>query len=81
MKSVKKATTGEVLYFYPEEMAVLVVMAGDDGVRYIDPMNPQFDNNGNIITTYVPYAALSEWTVSFGSVMNISATLMGKKSN
>jgi hypothetical protein len=76
--SVKKATPGEVLYIYPEELTILVVMAGDDGIRYIEPMNPQFDNNGNVITTYVSYATLSEWTVTLGSITNISATLMGK---
>lgn len=76
--SIKKAVPGEVLYFYPEELAILVVMAGDDGIRYIEPMNPQFDNNGNIITTYIPYATLSEWTISLGSITNISATLIGR---
>jgi hypothetical protein len=72
--------TGEVLYFYPEEMAVLVVMTGDDGFRFIDPMKPEFDNNGCIKTTYTSYAAISEWTTSLGSITNISATLMNKKS-
>jgi hypothetical protein len=71
---------GEVLYFYPEEMPVLVVITGDDGFRYINPMKPEFDNNGNVKTTYVSYAAISEWTTSLGSITNISATLMGKKS-
>jgi hypothetical protein len=72
---------GDVLYFHPEEMAVLVVMTGDDGFRYIDPMDPHFDNNGNIKTHYTSYAAISEWTISLGSVTNISATLIGKKSH
>jgi hypothetical protein len=72
--------TGDVLYFYPEETAFLVVMVGDDGFRYINPMKPEFDKNGNIQTTYTSYAAISEWTTSLGSVTNISATLMGKKS-
>lgn len=80
MQTVKKATPGEVLYFYPEERAVLVVMSGDDGIRYIDPMNPQFDNNGSMITTYVSYEELGKMTISFGSITNISAILMGKKS-
>jgi hypothetical protein len=75
---VSKAVVGEVLYFYPEELAILVVMAGDDGIRYIEPMNPRFDNNGSMITTYVSYSALSEWTISLGSITNISAILMGK---
>jgi hypothetical protein len=72
--------TGEVLYFYPEEMAILVVMVGDDGFRYIDPMKPYFDENGNVKTFYASYESLSEWTTSLGSITNISATLMGKKS-
>jgi hypothetical protein len=77
--SVKKAVVGEVLYFYPEELAILVVMAGDDGIRYIEPMNPEFDANGRMETKYVSYAALGEWTISLGSITNISATLMGRK--
>lgn len=80
MNAIKNAQPGEVLYFTPEELTVLVVMAGDDGIRYIEPMNLEFDNNGCIVTKYVTYAALSEWTVSFGTLTNISATLMGKQS-
>jgi hypothetical protein len=80
MNTITKAQPGEVLYFTPENMPVLVVMAGDDGIRYIEPMNLEFDNNGSIITKYATYATLSEWTVSFGTLANISATLMGKQS-
>lgn len=80
MQSIKNTQPGDILYFTPEELPILVVMTGDDGIRYIEPMNPEFDNNGNIATTYVSYAALSEWTVSFGSISNISKTLIGAKS-
>jgi hypothetical protein len=78
--SVKKAEPGEVLYFVPEELTILVVMVSDDGIRYIEPMNPEFDDYGNVITKYTSYESLSEWTISLGSITNISATLMGKKS-
>lgn len=78
--SVKKVITGEVLYFIPEDLTILVVMTNETGFRYIEPMNPQFDDHGNILTIYVSYDALSEWTISLGSITNISATLMGKKS-
>lgn len=78
LEKVTKAQPGEVLHFYPEELTVLVVMANETGIRYIEPMNPQVDDKGNVITTYVPYSTLSEWTVSLGSIINISATLMGK---
>jgi hypothetical protein len=76
--TVKQVLTGEVLYIYPEETAILVVMTGSDGFRYIEPMNPEFDDHGNLITKYVTYGELSNWTISFGSITNISATLMGK---
>jgi hypothetical protein len=76
--SVKQVIPGEVLYFYPEELTVLVVMAGPLGFRYIEPMNPQFDDHGHLITKYESYETLSEWTISLGSITNISATLMGK---
>lgn len=78
MLTMKKAQSGDVLHFVPEDLTILVVMAGDDGIRYIEPMNLEFDNNGCIMTKYVSYAALSEWTVQFGSVSDISAKLMGK---
>lgn len=81
MTKITKATPGEVLYFYPEEMAILVVMAGDDGIRYIEPGNLEFDNNGAVVTKYATYATLGEWTISFGTLNNIAAALMGKQSN
>ena len=78
--SVKTVTPGEVLYIVPKDLTVLVVMANEKGFRYIDPMNPQFDDMGNVLTVYISYESMSQWTVSFGSITNISATLMGKKS-
>lgn len=80
MTRIKQAIAGELLYFYPEELTILIVMNGDDGVRYVEPMNLKFDNNGNIITTYISYDALSEWTISLGTVSNISERLTEKKS-
>ena len=78
--SVKTVTPGEVLYIVPKDLTVLVVMGNEKGFRYIDPMNPQFDDMGNVLTVYISYESMSQWTVSFGSITNISATLMGKKS-
>jgi hypothetical protein len=78
--NIEEVKPGEVLYFHPEELTILVVMVGEHGFRYIEPMNPEFDSNGNIKTTYIIYEALSEWTVSLGSITNISAYLIGKKS-
>lgn len=79
--SVKEVAVGEVLYFQPEEMTILVVMVGEDGFRFIEPMNPEFDSMGNVISIYVSYEAISEWTISLGSITNISASLMGKKTH
>lgn len=78
--NLKQATTGEVLYTYPSESPILVVMANDEGVRYIEPMNPKFDDNGNMRTKYISYESLSDFTISLGSITNISALLVGKKS-
>jgi len=77
---MNKAQPGDVLYFTPEEMTIIVVMSGDDGIRYIEPTNLEFDNNGHIITTYVSYAVIGEWTVSLGNVADISEVIIGKKS-
>jgi hypothetical protein len=78
MESVKKASPGEVLFFQPEELTMLVVMASDEGVRYIEPMNLKFDDNGDIKTNYASYETLSEWTISFGTMADVSAKLVGK---
>lgn len=71
--------TGDVLYIGSEDLPILVVMASEKGIRYIEPMDPQFDDHGNILTVYVSFETLGEWTISLGSITNISATLMGKK--
>lgn len=72
--------TGEVIYIHPEELTIMVVMSSESGFRYIEPMNPKFDDYGNVITTYVSYYDLPDCTISLGNVTNISATLIGKKS-
>jgi hypothetical protein len=78
--TVRHALPGEVLYFYPEELTILVVMSNDIGIRYIEPANPIVDVIGNVKTKFISYDALSEWTISLGSITDISAALMGKNS-
>lgn len=79
--SVKQVSVGEVLCFQPEETIILVVMVGDNGFRYIEPMNPRFYNNGAVESIYIEYDAISEWTISLGNITNISERLMGNKSD
>jgi hypothetical protein len=62
---------GDVLHFLPEKLTMLVVMSNEEGIRYIEPMDLEFDDNGNIITKFATYADISEWTISFGSVDNV----------
>lgn len=78
MPMPKKIDTGDVLYIAPDDITILVVMANEMGIRYIQPMNPTFDELGNIKTEFISYSKLSAWTISLGSITNISATLMGK---
>lgn len=75
---VETIQQGQVLHFVPEEMSFLVVMANDEGIRYIDPDNLEFDDSGNVITQYTPYETLSEWTICLGTMNDISAKLTGK---
>lgn len=77
--NLKDIKPGEVLYFQPEDMTIVVVIVGKDGFRYICPPHLQFDDDGNLISTYVSYEALSEWTISLGTISDISASLIGKK--
>ena len=71
-------TVGEVIYFVPEDMTILVVMANEEGVRYIDPNELEFEDNGSIKTRYAENEALDEWSVSVGPLMNMSAYLASK---
>jgi hypothetical protein len=80
LKATQPIGPGEVLLIHPEEKIVLVVMSNELGIRFIEPMNPEVDILGNVKSKFMSYAAMSEWTVSLGSITNISATLMGKKS-
>ena len=75
MMKITKAEAGELLYLHPQELTILVVLAGDDGIRYIDPMNLEFDNNGCIRTNYISYSALSEWSISLGTVASFAQRL------
>jgi len=71
---------GELLHFAPERKTMLVVMANENGFRYIEPMNPQFDDEGNVISTFVAYEALEEWTISLGTVASLLHLYMGLES-
>lgn len=73
----KKIEPGDLLYLH-EGITILVVMVGGNGIRYMEPMNPKIDDDGNIESIFIPYEKFSEWAVSLGSVDNISAKLMGK---
>jgi hypothetical protein len=76
--SIDIVKSGELLHFYPEEITILVLMVNERGIRYIEPMNMTFDEQGNIETKFTTYEALSEWTISLGTVKDISETLTGK---
>lgn len=71
---------GEVIYFTPEDMTILVVMANEEGVRYIDPNELEFEDNGSLKTLYAENAALDEWSVSVGPLSNMSAYLAAMQS-
>lgn len=77
---MNKVQPGDVLYFTPEKMTIMVVMSGYGGIRYIEPTNLEFDDNGHIVTTYLSYADIWEWTVSLGNIADLSEVIIGKKS-
>lgn len=65
--------TGDLLFVYPEEMLIMVVMTNGEGIRYIEPMNPQFDDNGNVTSKYIDISDLSGRTFLLGHITNISS--------
>ena len=63
--------SGDILYFWAEETALMVVMANDKGVRVYDVNNPEFTDEGDIITRFVPYEESNEVCSYMGNVEDI----------
>lgn len=74
-----KHQIGEVLYVEAEELTLVVTLAGETGVRYIDPNMPVTDNAGRIQTYFATNEAIEESAVSLGHISNISAMCTAQK--
>lgn len=61
---------GDMFYFWAEETTLMVVMVGLEGVRVYDTKNPEFTDEGNIITKFVTYEELDEMC-SYGTNVDI----------
>ena len=59
---------GDILYFWAEETALMVSMANKEGVRYYDVNDPEFTDEGYIITRFVSYAELNEVCSYMGNI-------------
>ena len=60
--------SGDVLYFWGEDTALMVVMANDKGVRLYDIDNPEFTDEGEVITRFVSYEESDEVCSYMGNV-------------
>ena len=60
--------SGDILYFWAEETALMVVMANEKGVRLYDTNNPEFTDEGAIVTRYASYAELDEVCSYMGNI-------------
>ena len=60
--------SGDVLYFWAEETALMVVMANEKGVRVYDMENPELTDDGAIVTRYASYAELDEVCSYIGNI-------------
>ena len=60
--------SGDILYFWGEDTALMVAMANDKGVRVYDPSNPEFTDDGNIVTRFASYAELDEVCSYVGNI-------------
>ena len=63
--------SGDVLYFWAEETTLMVVMANDKGVRVYAPNNPEFTDDGNIVTRFASYAELDEVCSYMGNIEKV----------
>ena len=60
--------SGDILYFWAEETALMVVMVNERGVRYYDANNTEYTDEGNIITSFASYAELDEGCSYMGNI-------------
>ena len=60
--------SGDILYFWAEETALMVVMVNERGVRYYDANNTEYTDEGNIITRFASYAELDEGCSYMGNI-------------
>lgn len=51
---------GDLLYFGAEDQTLMVVMSNENGVRYYDANNPEFTDEGSVITRFATYEELDE---------------------
>ena len=70
-----KFDTGDILFYYTEEITIIVVMSNADGIRYINPMEP-VDEDGKVITTYLSKSAISNSCYYLGNMNDISIDLI-----
>ena len=62
---------GDILYFWAEDAALMVVMANERGVRYYDANNTEYTDEGNIITSFASYDELNEVCSYMGNIEEI----------
>ena len=60
--------SGDVLYFWAEETTLMVAMANKKGVRVYEPNNPEFTDDGNVVTRFASYAELNEVCIYMGNI-------------
>ena len=60
--------SGDILYFWGEDTALMVVMVNDKGVRVYETNDPEFTDEGAIITRFIPYAEANEVCSYMGNV-------------
>ena len=59
---------GDILYFWAEDAALMVVMANERGVRYYNANDTEYTDEGNIVTRFASYAELDEGCSYMGNV-------------
>ena len=67
--------SGDVLYFWAEEQVLMVVMVNEKGARVYDIDNPEFTDDGCVITEFFNYEALSEGCSYMGNAGNFTPSL------
>lgn len=71
---------GNIVYFQEEDKYIFIVMSSSAGVRYFDPENIEFNDDGCVKTGYLSHSEVSEKGMLMGEIEDLIPSLMRNRS-